>query len=45
MNLPATSYDRLVEAKSITDKYLNYVYIGNVWEWTTILIVLIAILN
>lgn len=31
MNLPPTSYDRLVEAKSIADKYLNYVYIGNVW--------------
>ncbi len=31
MNLPATSYDVLIKAKNIADKYLNYVYIGNVW--------------
>jgi len=31
MKLPETKYDALVKAKDIVKKYLNYVYIGNVW--------------
>ncbi len=30
LNLPATSYDILMETKYIADKYLNNVYIGNI---------------
>jgi len=30
MNLPPTSYDTLVNAKKVAERYLNYVYIGNV---------------
>lgn len=30
LNLPPTSYDTLVKAKEIAEKYLKYVYIGNV---------------
>lgn len=31
MKLPETTYDTLVRAKEIAKKYLDYVYIGNVW--------------
>lgn len=31
MRLPATTYETLMRAKEISKKYLDYVYIGNVW--------------
>ncbi|WP_042679008.1 AmmeMemoRadiSam system radical SAM enzyme [Anaerosalibacter massiliensis] len=31
MNIPPTSYDSLLKAKEEAEKYLNYVYIGNMW--------------
>ena len=31
MDVPSTSYDSLLNAKDEAIKYLNYVYIGNVW--------------
>ncbi|NLJ78796.1 MAG: AmmeMemoRadiSam system radical SAM enzyme [Tissierellia bacterium] len=31
MKLPETKYEVLMRAKDITKKYLNHVYIGNVW--------------
>lgn len=31
MDVPSTSYDSLLNAKNEAIKYLNYVYIGNVW--------------
>ena len=31
MQLPPTSYNALIKAKDIAEKYLDYVYIGNIW--------------
>ena len=31
MQIPQTSYNTLIKAKDIAKKYLDYVYIGNVW--------------
>ena len=31
MKIPETKYETLIRAKEITKKYLDYVYIGNVW--------------
>lgn len=31
MHLPETSYETLIKTKNIAEKYLDYVYIGNIW--------------